>query len=198
MAYDLETRAKCRAMFEVLDMTLKDISNQMNIPNSTLSVWKNDDSLEFGGAWTKGSKKEKVKQAEEKLVEELRNTAVYDEIKEQTKTELISTTDDINKHIQATAETDMAMMSALSLNWFNSQMVKNAVLSQQQIDLVHTLDPKKLRQADIKISSEIIKMAKESVYGKTPDIVVMPTNGEYSKEDYENMNIEQLEELIKN
>ncbi len=57
-------------------------------------------------------------------------------------------------------------------------------------------DPSKIKQADIKASSEIHKIAKEARYGKSPDTVIIPVVGEYSPQELEEMTIEQLEKLI--
>ncbi len=53
MAHDITIRFKCRALFEVLDMTLSAIAEQETLGVSTLSELKNDDREEFGGIWIK-------------------------------------------------------------------------------------------------------------------------------------------------
>ena len=60
MAHNPEIRFRCRALFEVLGMTLSDVSVQESIPMGTLSEWKNDDREEFGGIWIKGCKQGNV------------------------------------------------------------------------------------------------------------------------------------------
>lgn len=67
MAYDLEIRYKCRALFEVMNMTLKEISKQEAVPISTLGEWKNDGRAEYGGLWLKGAKAKQVHDAKVKL-----------------------------------------------------------------------------------------------------------------------------------
>jgi len=56
MAHDNSIRFRCRALFEVLNMTLSSIAEQETIGISTLSDWKNDDRDEYGGIWIKGCK----------------------------------------------------------------------------------------------------------------------------------------------
>ena len=58
-------------------------------------------------------------------------------------------------------------------------------------------DITKLKQADIKASSEIHKIAKEARYGKSPDTVIFNSNGNYSPEELADLTVEQLEELMK-
>jgi hypothetical protein len=207
MAHDIGIRFKCRALFEVLDMTLSDISKQESVGISTLSDWKNDDREEFGGLWVKGSKTEQVESVTKKLREELRATSVYDEmqkklsqhygITEQGSLEAtgVLSLDNSNKALQVQAETDVAMLASVQADWFDAQMFKNSLLSSIVLNNQVKKDITKVRQADIKASSEIHKMAKEARFGKTPDTVIFNANGHYTPEELASMSDAQLEEL---
>ncbi len=206
MAYNLDTRYRCRALFEVMNMKLKEISEQENIPISTLSEWKNDAREEFGGVWQKGCKVAKVAQAKEQLQEELETTSVYNEMKKsltnhyKAKGELnVSDTLDLyssNEDIQAKAETDMALLGAVQADYFHAQMFKNSLLSSIVLNNQVKKDITKVRQADIKASSEIHKLAMEARFGKSPDTVIFNNNGDYTSEELSSMSIEELERLL--
>jgi hypothetical protein len=209
MAHNLEIRFRCRALFEVLDMTLTDISKQEAVGVSTLSEWKNDDREEYGGIWIKGAKKQNVDQAAKKLREELHATSVYDEMKNKlsryhgvTKEGSIEVDGVLdlasdNEKLQAAVETDITMLAAVQADWFDAQMFKNAMLSSIVLNNQVKQDVTKIRQSDIKASSEIIKMAKESRFGKSPDTVIFNHNGQYTPEELSEMSLEQLEQLAK-
>lgn len=209
MAYDLEIRFRCRAMFEVLDKTLKDISEQENVPVSTLSEWKNDDREEYGGIWLKGSKRAKVDQAAKKLREELQATSVYDEMKKSLQTHhgvtksgelmpdgILSLASD-NAVLQAQVETDLIMLASVQADYFDAQLFKNSMLSSILLSNQVKKDITKVRQSDIKTSSDIHLMAKQARFGKSPDTVIVNNNGQYTIEELNNMSVEQLEQLMK-
>ena len=208
MAHNVEIRFHCRALFEVLGMTLSEISKKESVSVSTLSEWKNDDREEYGGIWLKGSKTGQVDKAARQLREELQATSVYDEIKSKLNRYSGVNSDgsiDIdgvldlasdNKKLQAAAEADITMLAAVQADWFDAQLFKNAMLSSIVLSNQVKNDVAKVKQNDIKASSEIIKMAKESRFGKSPDTVIFNNNGKYTPEELGQMSIEQLEKLM--
>ena len=209
MAHDLEIRFKCRALFEVMDMSLTDINKQETVGVSTLSDWKNDDRVEFGGIWVQGCKAGKVEQTTERLRKELEATSIYDEMKNKlTQHYGISKSGGLevggmldlsssNAEIQAKAETDVTLLATIGADYFDSQLFKNSILSSIVLNNQVKNDPTKVRQADIKASSEIHKIAKEARFGKSPETVIFNANGNYSPEELADLSIEQLEELMK-
>ena len=208
MAHDKEIRFRCRALFEVMNMTLSEISKQELVGISTLSDWKNDDRELYGGIWLQGSKASKVEETAKKLREELQATSVYDEIKnrldqhngitDKGAMEVSGMLDmsSENKELQAQAESDILMLAAVGADWFDVQLLKNSMLSSIVLKNQVKQDPAKIRQADIKASSEIHKIAKESRFGKSPDTVIIPVGGKYTAEDLEGMSVEQLEKMV--
>ncbi len=210
MAYDLEIRYRCRALFEVMDMKLKDISKQESVPISTLSEWKNDDRDEYGGIWLKGCKTSQVTQAKEKLQKELEATSIYDEMKNKLKHHYGITKSgnlvidgllnlgNSNEELQASVETDIALLGAVQSDYFDAQLFKNSMLSSIVLNNQVKKDITKVKQSDIKASSEIHKLAKEARFGKTPDTVIFNNNGDYTSEELANMSLEELERLLKN
>jgi len=209
MAHNIEIRFRCRALFEVMNMTLSSISEQESVGLSTLSDWKNDDREEYGGIWLQGSKNSKIEATAKKLREELRATSVYDEMKKGinkyhgvTKDGLLDTTGMLsvaseNADIQAQAEADITLLAAVGADYFDSQLFKNSMLSSIVLSNQVKKDPTKVKQSDIKASSEIHKIAKEARFGKSPDTVIFNANGNYSAEELNELTIEQLEELMK-
>lgn len=209
MAYDLEIRFRCRAMFEILDKKLSEISEQEDVPVSTLSEWKNDDREEYGGIWLRGSKKAKVDQAAKKLREELQATSVYDEMKKnlqhhygvtksgELKADGILSLASDNAELQAQVETDLIMLASVQADYFDAQLFKNSMLSSILLSNQVKKDITKVRQSDIKTSSDIHLMAKQARFGKSPDTVIVNNNGNYSIEELNNMSVEQLEQLMK-
>lgn len=209
MAYDKEIRFKCRALFEVLDMTLSEISEKENIPVATLSDWKNDDREVYGGIWVKGSKASNIKEAQDRLREELRATSVYDEMKKNVTqfhgvndkgaldvSGLLDVGND-NAQLQAAIDADVIMLACVNADWFDTQLFKNAMLSSILLSNQAKKDVTKIRQSDIKQSSEIHKMAKEARFGKSPETIIFNNNGNYTPEELANMSFEQLEQLMK-
>lgn len=207
MAYDKEIRFRCRALFEVMNMNLSDISKQENVAISTLSDWKNDDRDIYGGIWLQGCKAGKVEQTAKKLREELEATSVYDEMKNKLedfygitkKGELeadgtLSIGSD-NAKLQARAESDITLLATVQADYFDAQMFKNSMLSSIVLNNQVKKDVTKIKQADIKASSEIHKLAKEARFGKNPDTVIFNANGNYSSEELAEMSIEDLEKL---
>lgn len=209
MAHNIEIRFRCRALFEVMNMTLSDISKQELVGVSTLSDWKNDDRKEYGGIWLQGSKAGKIEQTAVKLREELQATSVYDEIKNNITTfKGVSKNGDIeidgilslgsdNKELQAQAEADIIMLASVQADYFDAQMFKNSMLSSIILGNQVKTDVTKVKQSDIKASSEIHKLAKEARFGKTPDTVIFNNNGDYTVEDLNNMSVQELEQLMK-
>lgn len=209
MAHDLEIRFRCRGLFEVLNMKLTQIAEQESVGLSTLSDWKNDDREEYGGIWIQGAKAKKVEETAQRLREELEATSVYDEMKLRL-SKYKGTTEDgaievdgllnlasDNEQLQARVEADIAILAAVQADWFDSQMFKNSMLSSIVLNNQVKADVTKVRQADIKASTEIHKMAKEARFGKSPETMIFNVNGEYTPEELDELSVEQLEELVK-
>lgn len=209
MAHDIEIRFRCRALFEVMNMTLSDIQEQESVGLSTLSDWKNDDREEYGGIWLQGCKTGKIEQTSQNLREELQATSTYDEMKKglnkfygvskngSLEAEGMLDVINDNAEIQARAETDMTLLASIGADYFDSQLFKNSMLSSIVLSNQVKKDPSKVKQSDIKASSEIHKIAKEARFGKSPDTVIFNANGNYSPEELNDFTIEQLEELMK-
>lgn len=208
MARDLEARFRSRALFEIFGKKLSEISEEENIPVATLSDWKNDDREEYGGIWLKGSKGDKVSEAKNKLLEELQATSVYDEIKKSlqhhhgvTKSGELKADGVLsvssNEELQAQIETDMIMLASVQADYFDAQMFKNSMLSSILLSNQVKKDITKVRQSDIKQSSEIHKIAKEARFGKSPETIIFSNNGNYTPEELAGMSFEQLEQLMK-
>jgi len=209
MAHNVEIRMRCRALFEVMNMNLSEIAEQESVGISTLSDWKNDDREEYGGIWLKGCKAKEVELTAQKLREELQATSVYDEMKSRlskyrgvTKNgeiEIAGTLDlaSSNAELQARVEADMMLLASVQADYFDAQLFKNSMLSSIVLSNQVKNDITKVKQADIKSSSEIHKMAKEARFGKSPETFIFNNNGDYTVEDLEKMSIEQLEKLMK-
>jgi len=209
MAHDIEIRFRCRALFEVMNMTLSEIKVQESVGLSTLSDWKNDDREEYGGIWLQGCKQGKLDQTSMLLREELEATSTYDEMKKGlTKFYGVSKSGSLdatgmldiindNAEIQARAETDITLLASISADYFDSQLFKNSMLSSIVLSNQVKNNPAKVKQSDIKASSEIHKIAKEARFGKSPETVIFNANGNYSPEELNDLSVEQLEELAK-
>lgn len=209
MAHDLEIRFRCRALFEVMNKSLTDIAIDELISVSTLSDWKNDDRDEYGGIWLQGSKVAKVALTAKKLREELEATSVYDEMKNKLnqyygvsksgklETDGILDIGSDNAELQARIETDMTLLASVQADYFDAQLFKNSMLSSIVLSNQVKKDITRVKQADIKASSEIHKLAKEARFGKSPDTVIFNANGNYSAEELNSMTVEQLEQLMK-
>ena len=209
MAHDLEIRFRCRALFEVMNKSLTDISKDEGVSVSTLSDWKNDDRDEYGGIWLQGSKAGKVAQTAKRLREELEATSVYDEMKNKLnqyygvskqgklETDGILDIGSSNAELQARVETDMTLLASVQADYFDAQLFKNSMLSSIVLSNQVKKDITKVKQADIKASSEIHKLAKEARFGKSPDTVIFNANGNYTAEELNSMTVEQLERLMK-
>lgn len=207
MAHDITIRLKCRALFEVLDMSLSEINKQEIVGVSTLSDWKNDDREEFGGIWIKGCKVGEIEKAGEKLKQELQATSVYDEMQKKL-TEynginkkghlkldgLLNVADD-NAQLQVQIEADTIMLATIQADWFDAQLLKNSMLSSIMLNNKVKNTPDKVTQSEIKTSSETHKIAKESRFGKSPDTMILNVNGDYTKEELADMSLEDLEKL---
>lgn len=209
MAHDKEIRFRCRALFEVMNMTLSAVAKQETIGLATLSDWKNDDREEYGGIWIQGCKAGKIEQTTARLREELKATSVYDEMKNNLnqyygvtkkgdlEVDGILDISSDNAQLQARIETDITLLASVQADWFDSQLFKNSMLSSIVLSNQVKKDITKVKQADIKASSEIHKLAKESRFGKSPDTVIFNTNGDYSVEELNNLSVEQLQQLMK-
>jgi len=101
-----------------------------------------------------------------------------------------------NAELQAKAEADIALLASVQADYFDAQMFKNSMLSSIVLSNQVKKDVTKIKQADIKASSEIHKMAKEARFGKSPDTVIFNSNGNYSAEELNEMSVEQLEQLM--
>ena len=206
MAYDLEIRFKCRTHFEIFEKSLKDISKLENVPISTLSEWKNDDRIDYGGIWIKGIHRDKVKEIDNQLKDELHSTSTYAHLKQSLLSKGNTEHQDISMDsllqikatpddIRATVEADALMLNAVGLDWYNASLLKNAMLSITVLNNQVKKDITKVRQADIKMSSETIKISKEAQHGKSPDTMILNVNGEYTREELKELSLEDIEKL---
>jgi hypothetical protein len=188
-------------------MSLESIETQENVSKATLSSWKNDDREEFGGLWQKGCKADNVNKAKEQLQKELEATSVYDEMSKRLegyygvdkdgKLDIdgaINLASD-NAKLQAKVETDVTLLGAVQADYFDAQLFKNSMLSSIVLNNQVKKDITKVKQTDIKMSSDIHKMAKEARFGKSPDTVIFNANGDYNTEDLKDLSIEELEKL---
>lgn len=214
MAYDLEIRFRCRSHFEIYGKNLKEISKLENVPVSTLSEWKNDDREEYGGIWVQNSRKDEISKVAKILQDEIIETQTYKDLKDKlNKRHGVTPKGELEfnsgiqlkadpREIQAKIEADTIMLGALGIDYFNNALINNAILSQTVLQNQVQKDITKVRQADIKASSEIIKIAKESKYGKDPDTInqftVQIGKIDYTPEELKGMNVEQLEKVLAN
>ncbi len=213
MGYDIDIRFRCRSHFEIYDKSLSDISKLESVPVSTLSDWKNDDREEFGGLWIKGSRKDEIGKVAKMLQDEIIETQTYKNLKENLKKRhgvktngqlemgsMISL-DTTNEEIRAKIEAEALMIGALGIDFFNNALVSNAVLSQTVLNHQVQQDVTKVKQADIKASSEIIKIAKEAKFGKDPDTINQFTfqvgKLDYTDEEIKDMGVDELDKLAK-
>jgi len=214
MAYDLDTRFRCRASYEIYGKNLKEISLLEDVPISTLSDWKNDDRVEYGGVWIQNSKKEELSKVARALQEEIIQTQTYKDLKDSlNKKHGFNPSEQIEfntgvvlkanpREIQAKIEADTLILGALGIEYFNNALINNAILSQTVLQNQVQKDITKVKQLDIKSSSEIIKIAKEARYGKDPDTInhfsIQVGKIDYSPEELKNMSVEQLEKVLAN
>lgn len=212
MAYDLDIRFRCRASYEMYGKNLKDISELESVPVSTLSDWKNDDREEYGGIWIQNSRKDELGKVAKMLQDEIVESQTYKDLKENLrKRHGVTTTGQLEfdsgiklkadpREIQAKIEADTLMLGALGIDYFNNALINNAILSQTVLQNQVLKDITKVRQLDIKASSEIIKMAKEAKYGKDPDtinnITIEVGKVDYTTEEIKSMNATQLGKLL--
>ena len=214
MAYDIEIRFKCRALYEMYGKNLKQIYDLESVPVSTLSEWKNDDREEYGGIWLQNSRKDEIGKVAKMLQDEIIESQTYKDLKEKlNKRHGVTPSGQIEfdsgiqlkadpRAIQAKIEADSLMLGALGIDYFNNALINNAILSQTVLQNQVQKDITRVKQADIKASSEIIKIAKEARYGKDPDTInhftVQVGKIDYTKEELENMNIDQIEKVLAN
>lgn len=214
MARALDIRFRCRASYEIYGKNLKDISELESVPISTLSDWKNDDREEYGGIWIQNSRKEEIGKVAKMLQDEIIETQTYKDLKANlskrhgvTKLGELEFNSGIQlkadpREIQAKIEADTLLMGALGIDYFNNALINNAILSQTVLQNQVQKDITKVRQIDIKASSEIIKIAKEAKYGKDPDTInnftVQVGKVDYTPEELKNMNVDQLEKVLAN
>ncbi len=155
----------------------------------------------------KGCKAGKVDEVSKQLREELQATSVYDEMKDKIsryqgisddggmETGGILSIGSDNAQLQAQAELDITMLASVQADYFDAQMFKNSMLSSIVLNNQVKKDVSKVRQSDIKASSEIHKIAKESRFGKSPDTMILNVNGDYTKEELSEMSLEDIEKL---
>ncbi len=214
MAYDLDIRFRCRTHYEMYGKNLKEICDLESVPVSTLSDWKNDDREEYGGIWIQNSRKDEIGKVAKMLQDEIIESQTYKDLKENLrKRHGVTTTGELEfnsgiqlkanpKEIQAKIETDTLILGALGIDYFNNALINNAILSQTVLQNQVQKDITKVKQADIKASSEIIKIAKEARYGKDPDTInhftVQVGKIDYTPEELKNMNVDQLEKVLAN
>ena len=214
MAYDIEIRFKCRALYEMYGKNLKQIYDLESVPVSTLSEWKNDDREEYGGIWVQNSRKDEIGKVAKMLQDEIIESQTYKDLKEKlNKRHGVTPSGQIEfdsgiqlkadpRAIQAKIEADSLMLGALGIDYFNNALINNAILSQTVLQNQVQKDVTRVKQADIKASSEIIKIAKEARYGKDPDTInhftVQVGKIDYTPEELKNMNVDQLEKVLAN
>lgn len=214
MAYDLDIRFRCRASYEIYGKNLKEISDLESVPVSTLSDWKNDDREEYGGIWIQNSRKEELGKVARLLQDEIIESQTYKDLKANlnkrhgvTPTGALEFDSGIQlkadpRQIQAKIEADTLMLGALGIDYFNNALINNAILSQTVLQNQVQKDISKVKQLDIKASSEIIKIAKEARYGKDPDTInhftVQVGKVDYTPEELKSMNVDQLEKVLAN
>ena len=214
MAYDIEIRFKCRALYEMYGKNLKQIYDLESVPVSTLSEWKNDDREEYGGIWVQNSRKDEIGKVAKMLQDEIIESQTYKDLKEKlNKRHGVTPSGQIEfnsgiqlkadpREIQAKIEADTLMLGALGIDYFNNALINNAILSQTVLQNQVQKDITKVKQADIKASSEIIKIAKEARYGKDPDTInhftVQVGKIDYTPEELKSMDIKDLEKVLAN
>ena len=214
MAYDLDIRFRCRTHYEMYGKNLKEIKDLESVPVSTLSEWKNDDRVEYGGIWILNGRKDEISKVARMIQNEIVESQAYKDLKENlNKRHGITPKGEIEfnsgiqlkatpQEIQAKIEADTIMLGALGIDYFNNALINNAILSQTVLQNQVQKDITRVKQADIKASSEIIKIAKEARYGKDPDTInhftVQVGKIDYTPEELKNMNVDQLEKVLAN
>lgn len=214
MAYELDIRFRCRTHYEMYGKNLKEIKDIENVPVSTLSEWKNDDRVEYGGIWILNSRKDEIGKVAKMIQDEIVESQAYKDLKEGlNKRHGVTVKGEIEfnsgiqlkatpQEIQAKIEADTIMLGALGIDYFNNALINNAILSQNVLQNQVTKDITKVKQADIKASSEIIKIAKEARYGKDPDTInhfsFQIGKYDYTDEELKGMDVKDLEKVLAN
>ena len=205
MAHSNELRARARDYFEIHGKTLSEISEQLKIPISTLSEWKNDITQPFS-IWKKGRFKERIDTASQKMNDEIRNSDAFRELEERLKKEyrverynacgqyIINEGED-GKIARQRAEA--IILSAMSMDYLDAKAHDGLEVATELLNDMKR-NPENAKMGDVKMYVDIVRTVKEMRFGKSPDTVIFNQNnqGEFSEESLATMSTEQLRRVI--
>ncbi len=199
MAYNAEIRARARDYYEVYGWPLSKIGEQLGIPKATLGEWRKREN------WVKGALKEEVKKAQEILRERMESTDVFQKAKEKIAAELEEKEGkprdliELQTHdLIADNRAEMIILGALSIEKFDALAFEGVMMAHDKLQHMKTLmksSPTKVDMREIKTYNEIVAMAKQQVFGKSPDVVVVNNNAN-KVEDYSKMSDEELRRML--
>ena len=199
MAYSAEIRARARDYYEVYGWPLGKIGEHLNIPKATLGEWRKREN------WVKGALKEEVKKAQEILRERMESTDVFQKAKEQIASELEEKTGkprdliEIETHdLIADNRAEIIILGALSIEKFDAMAFEGVMLAHDKLQHMKKImrkNPGMVDMKEIKTYNEIVSMAKQQVFGKSPDVVVVNNNSN-KVEDFSSMSDEALRRML--
>jgi hypothetical protein len=199
MAYSAELRARARDYYEVYGWPLSKIGEHLSIPKATLGEWRKREN------WAKGALKEEVKKAAEILKERMEGTDIFQEAKKKIVEELEEATGkprdliELQTHeLIADNRAETIIMGALSIEKFDALAFEGVMMAHDKLQHMKKLmqsSPTNVDMREIKTYNEIVSMAKQQVFGKSPEVVVV-NNNQNKVEDYSKMSDEELRRML--
>ena len=175
------------------------IGEHLGIPKATLGEWRKREN------WAKGALKEEVKKAQEILRERMENTDVFQKAKEKIVAELEEQTGkprdliELQTHdLIADSRAEMIIMGALSIEKFDALAFEGVMMAHDKLQHMKKLmksSPAAVDMKEIKTYNEIVAMAKQQVFGKSPEVVVV-NNNTNRVEDYSKYSDEELRRML--
>ncbi|WP_456403213.1 hypothetical protein [Hydrogenimonas sp.] len=198
MAYSAEIRARARDYYEVYGWPLSKIGEHLGVPKATLGEWRKKEN------WMKGALKEEVQEAAKKLKERMESTDIFQEAKKKIAEELEEATGQPRDLIElqthdliAENRAEMIIMGALSIEKFDALAFEGVMMAHDKLQHMKKLmrsAPDAVDMKEIKTYNEIVSMAKQQVFGKSPEVVVVNNNA--TTEDYSRMSDDELRRML--
>jgi transposase len=193
--YSQEIKEKARDYREIHSYDYEKISEIVGVPKSTISDWAK------AGGWIKGRLKDKVETAKDKLVEDIQDNRVYQQVKQELIAEMKAnnpsmTVTSVEEDVILDNRATSLLLEACNIENFDAMAMEGVMLANKKLKYLQNMPLEKVNMGEIKTYNDIVSNVKQQVFGKAPDTIIQVNQKNMTAQDYSQLSTDQLYAML--